>query len=112
VRFGGILRETVAASAAAAAIAVLAGALLGHVTTGIGLAAGLLIGAFNAHAVVGVLDRKMPFVVGTIARLAVFSLTAIAVAALLRSDAWSVLLGVGIAQVVMVIAAVRQGLRT
>ncbi len=106
-----MLRESVAASAALAALAVAAAAILGHLSVGVGLAAGLVIGAFNGHAVVGVLDRRMPFVVGTIARLAFFSLTAIAVAALLRSDAWSVLLGVGVAQVVMVGAAVRQGLR-
>jgi hypothetical protein len=107
-----MLRESVAASVALAALAVAVAATVGHFSVGIGLAAGLVIGAFNAHAVVGVLDRKVPFVVGTIGRLAFFSLAAIAVAALLRSDAWSVLLGVGIAQVVMVAAAVRLGLRT
>jgi len=107
-----MLRESVAASAALAVLTIPVAAILGHLSTGVGLAAGLVIGAFNAHVVVGVLDRKVPFVVGTIARLAFFSLTAIALAALLRSDAWSVLLGVGVAQVVMVVAAVRQGLRT
>ncbi|OLC05168.1 MAG: hypothetical protein AUI15_00065 [Actinobacteria bacterium 13_2_20CM_2_66_6] len=69
MRFGGILRETVIACAAAAAIAVVAGIALGHVSTGLGLAAGLVIGGFNAHAVAGVLQRRMPFVAGTVGRL-------------------------------------------
>lgn len=112
MRFGGILRETVVACAAAAAIAVVAGIVLGHVPTGLGLAAGLVIGAFNAHAVMSVLERKIPFVAGTVVRLVFFSATAIFLALLLRSDAWAVLLGVGAAQVVMATTAVRQGLST
>jgi len=112
VRFGGILRETVIACAAAAAIAVVAGIALGHVSTGLGLAAGLVIGGFNAHAVAGVLQRRMPFVAGTVGRLVFFSVTAVLAALLLRSDAWAVLLGVGAAQVVMVATSVRQGLST
>lgn len=111
MRFGGILRETVAASAAAAAVAVVVAALLGHLTTGIGLAAGLVIGAFNAHAVAGVLDRRIPFVAGTMIRLIFFSASAIFAATLMRAEAWTVLLGVGAAQVVMVGASVRRGLR-
>jgi len=83
VRFGGILRETVIACAAAAAIAVVAGIALGHVSTGLGLAAGLVIGAFNAHAVAGVLQRKVPFVAGTVGRLVFFSVTAVLAAVLI-----------------------------
>jgi len=111
VRFGGILRDTVIASAAAAAVAVVAATVLGHLVIGLGLAAGLLIGAFNAHAVAGVLERRVPFVAGTLIRLIFFSLTAIAAALLLRTDAWSVLLGVAAAQALMVAASIRQGLR-
>jgi hypothetical protein len=110
VRFGGILRDTVVACAAAAAVAVVAGILLGHFSTGLGLAAGLMIGAFNAHAVAGVLGRKVPFVAGTLVRLVFFSGTALLAAMLLRSDAWAVVLGVGVAQAVMAATAVRQGL--
>ncbi len=110
MRFGGILRGTLVACAAAAAISVVASILLGHFSTGLGLAAGLVIGGFNAHAVASVLDRKVPFVAGTLVRLVFFSVTALLAAMLLRSDAWSVVLGVGVAQAVMAAAAVRQGL--
>jgi hypothetical protein len=112
VRFGGILKETVAASAAAAVVAIIAGAVLGHFSSGAGLAAGLLIGSLNGHALAALMARGAPFVASTIVRLAAFSAVAIAVAILLRSDAWAVLLGVAAAQLLMVATAVRRGLST
>ena len=112
MRFGGILKETVAASAAAAVVVTLAGAVLGHFSTGAGLAAGLLIGSFNGHALAALMARGAPFVASTIVRLAAFTAVAIAVAFLLGSDAWAVLLGVAAAQGVLVAAAVRQGVST
>jgi len=111
VRFGGILKETVAASAATAIVAILAGAMLGHFSTGAGLAAGLLIGSLNGHALVALMTRGAPFLASTIVRLAAFSAVAIGVAILLRSDAWAVLLGVAAAQGVLVAASIRRGLR-
>ena len=111
MRFGGILKETVAASAAAAVIAILAGAVLGHFSTGAGLAAGLLIGSLNGHALAALMTRGTPFLASTIVRLAAFSAVAIGVAILLHSDAWAVLLGVAAAQGVLVAASIRRGLR-
>jgi len=111
VRFGGILKETVAASAAAAVVAILAGAALGHFSTGAGLGAGLLIGSLNGHALAALMARGAPFVASTIVRLAAFSAVAIAVAILLRSDTWAVLIGVAAAQGVLVAASIRRGLR-
>jgi len=111
VRFGGILKETVAASAAAAAVAILAGAALGHLSTGAGLAAGLLIGSLNGHALAALIARGTPFVASTIVRLSAFSAVAIAAAILLRSDVWAVLLGVAAAQAMLVAASIRRGLR-
>lgn len=111
MKFAGILKETVAASAAAAALAILAGAVLGHLPTGVGLAAGLLIGSMNGHALAALLSRGTPFVASTIVRLAAFSGVAVVLAFLLGSDAWAVLLGVAAAQLVLVGASVRRGLR-
>ena len=110
--FGGILKESVAVSAAAALIAVLAGAVLGHPTVGAGLAAGLLIGSLNGHALAALMVRGTPFVASTVVRLTAFSVAAIAVAIVLQSDAWAVLLGVAAAQAVLVAAAIRRGLPT
>jgi hypothetical protein len=111
VRFGGILRETVAASAAAAAVAILSGAVLGHFSTGAGLAAGLLIGSLNGHALAALMARGAPFLASTMLRLAAFSAVAIAVAIMLRSDAWTVLVGVAAAQGLLVATSIRRGLR-
>jgi hypothetical protein len=104
-------RETVAGSLLLAVASVAGGAVTEHLTAGVGLAAGLVIGCFNSHALAALLERGTPFVASTIVRLAAVSAVAIAVAFLLRSEAWAVLLGVAAAQGVMVAAAVRQGLR-
>jgi hypothetical protein len=111
VKVGGMLRETVAASAAIAASTILLAGLAGHLAVGIGLGAGLMIGAFNGHLVAGLLHREAPFLAASMARLAFVSAVAILVALMLGSAAWAVLLGVAAAQAVMVAAAVRQGLR-
>ena len=111
MRFGGMLRETVAACAVIAALSIIAGLLMGRLPLGAGLAAGLLLGSLNGRALAALLVRGAPLVASTVLRLAAFSAAAIGIAFLLRSDAWAVLLGVGAAQAVMVAASVRQGLR-
>ena len=111
MRSGGILKDTVVASAAAAAVAIVAGIVLGQLSTGAGLAAGLLIGSLNGHALAALMSRGAPFVASTIVRLAAISAVAIAVAILLRSDIWAVMLGVGAAQGILVAASIRRGLR-
>ena len=111
MRSGGILKDTVVASAAAAAVAIVAGIVLGQLSTGAGLAAGLLIGSLNGHALAALMSRGAPFVASTIVRLAAISAVAIAVAILLRSEIWAVLLGVGAAQGILVAASIRRGLR-
>lgn len=111
MKFGGILRETVIACAAAAAIATVGGAIIGHLSIGVGLGAGLLVGAANGYALAGLLDRGIPFAMGAIIRILFFSAAAILAASLLRIEPWAVLLGVAAAQFVMVAASIRQGLR-
>ena len=106
-----MLSETLAASAVLAASAILVAGMLGHLPVGIGLGAGLLIGSFNGHLVAGLLARQAPFVTSSVIRLALVSALAVAVGLLLGSAAWAVLIGVALAQGVMVTAAVRQGLR-
>lgn len=112
MRVGTVLRNSVTASVSIAALSIAAGLLSGHPAIGFGLGAGLLIGSTNGHLVVATLERKAPFALASIARLFVLSVAAVGVALLLGPHAWSVLLGVAAAQVVLVIAAVRQGLRT
>jgi hypothetical protein len=112
VKLVGIQRDTMLACAGAAVLAVGGAAVAGQLAVGVGLAAGLVIGAFNAYAVAGVLERRVPFVAGTLIRLVFFSVSALAAALLIGSEAWSVLLGVGAAQLVMVAASVRRAVQT
>jgi len=106
-----MLRETIAASAVLAGVAVIAFAAVGHLSIGIGLGAGLVIGSFNGHLVAVLLARETPFVMASVGRMAVVSAIAILASVILGATAWSVLIGVAVAQAVMVAAAVRQGLR-
>jgi hypothetical protein len=107
-----ILRETVVACATLAIAAAGAAALAGHATFGIGIAEGLLIGSTNGYLMVALLDQESSFLFLSLMRLAVLSVVALGAALLLQSSAWAVILGVGAAQLVMVVAGVRQGLRS
>lgn len=106
-----MLRDTLAASVVLAGVAIAAGAVAGRFSAGIGLGAGLVVGSINGRLVLSSLEKRLPFVAASLGRMALISVAAIAVAALLGSSPWSVLLGVGAAQAVMVAAAIRQGLR-
>ena len=111
MKIGGLLRDTVAVSTAAAVLAIVFSGIAGQLTIGIGIGAGLVIGSLNGHLVAALLARDTPFVMGSVVRMAVLSAFAVLAAVLLGSPAWAVLLGVGGAQLVMVGAGVRQGLR-
>jgi hypothetical protein len=107
-----ILHETVVACATLALAAAVAAAVAGHTTFGIGIAAGLLIGSTNGYLMVALLDQEASFLFLSLMRLAVLSAVAVGAALLLQSSAWTVILGVGAAQLIMVAAGVRQGLRS
>jgi hypothetical protein len=106
-----ILRETVVACAILGLAAAAVAGVAGHTSFGIGIACGLLIGSTNGYLIVALLDQDSPFLFASMMRLAILSAIAFGVALLLQSSAWTVLLGVGAAQLVMVGAGVRQGLR-
>ena len=105
------MRATVAASGALAAASLIAGFVTGNQAVGVGLAAGFLVGSLNGVFMLRLLDNHTPFVMASVARLALVSAVAVLVAFVLGAQAWAVLLGVAGAQVVMVAAAVRRGLR-
>lgn len=111
MKVGGLLRDTVAVSAAVAVLVLLISAAAGQPTLGVGLGAGLVIGSLNGHLVAALLARDTPFVMGSVVRMAILSAVAVLAALVLGSPAWAVLLGVGAAQLVMVGAGVREGLR-
>jgi hypothetical protein len=111
MRSGGVLKMTVTVCALLAAAVVVGAALTGHLLLGIGIAAGLLLGSANGYLIQALMGRGTPMVAGSLLRLAMFSLLAIIVALMLGTAAWTVPLGIGVAQLVMVAVGVRQGLR-
>ena len=107
-----MLRDTVIASAILAALVTVISAAFGQLTIGLGLAAGLLVGSANGYAIAGLLGQATPFLAGSMLRLVTLSGLALLVALVFGVSAWPVMLGVGAAQLVMVAASIRQGLRT
>ena len=105
------MRTTMAASVALAIVAFAAGFATGRPSIGSGVAVGLVLGAFNGHALAALMQRDVPFVGASLLRMAAFSGAGIFLAILVGSAPWAALLGVAGAQVVMTAAAVRQGLR-
>jgi hypothetical protein len=111
VKVGGLVREAVVASAALAVVTVLVAGVAGHLPIGVGLGAGLIIGSLNGRLVAGTLEIGMPFVASSVVRMAAVSAIAILGALLLGIAIWAVLIGVAAAQLIMVAASVRHGLR-
>jgi hypothetical protein len=111
MKSGGLLRDMVVTCAVIAVAAAGAGAITGHIATGLGLAAGLMLGSVNGYLIQGLMDRGTPFAASGVLRILLFSSFALAAAMALRSIAWTIPLGIGIAQLVMVGVGVRRGLR-
>jgi hypothetical protein len=109
---GGLLRRTVLACVVAAVIAVGIGTLIGRNAYGFGIAAGLLLGSANGYLMDGLMARGAPFVAASLLRILFFSSLVLAAAVIFRSNAWTLALGIGCAQLVMVGVGIRQGLRT
>jgi hypothetical protein len=107
----GVPGDTLAGSVALGLAVMLAAAASGHAQAGLGIALGLVIGSANGYMIVALLDRNSSFLFASLMRLASLSALAVGGALLLQNSAWTVLLGVGAAQLVMVAAGVRRGLR-
>ena len=107
-----MLRETVVASVALAAITAIGAVLLDQTLTGIGIAIGLILGSANGFLIARLFDPQGSFVGSSLARLSVVSALAIGAALMVGSAAWTVLIGVAAAQLVLVAAGLREGLRT
>ena len=67
--------------------------------------------ALNGYVIDALLGRGAPFLAGSMLRLATFSAVALLVATAFGIAAWPVVIGVAGAQLVMVGAGVRQGMR-
>jgi hypothetical protein len=111
MRSGGVLRKTVLGCLVISTATALVGTMVGQMAIGFGLAAGLMLGSLNGYLIQGLLARGTPFVASSLIRILLFSSLVLAAALVLRGIAWTIPLGIGVAQLVMVVVGVRQGLR-
>ena len=107
-----MLRDTVIASALLAMAITLMAGLSGHLTFGLSVAVGLTLGSGNGYLVLALLNHGTPFVTGSMFRLTSITVLALAASLVFGLSMWPALLGLAAAQLVMVGACVRQGLRT
>lgn len=106
-----MLRDSVVASAILALVVTTVAAVFGQAAIGLGVGAGLLLGSANGYAIEALLGRATPFLAASMLRLATLSALGLLLAVAFGISAWPVMIGVGAAQLVMVGAGVRQGLR-
>ena len=106
-----MLRESVLPFAVLALSCAPVRALLGQAVRGICFGAGLMLGSANGFAIEALLGRGTPFVAASMLRLVTLGARGLLLAVILGISAWPVMIGVAGAQLVMVGAGVRQGLR-
>jgi hypothetical protein len=106
-----MLRDSVVASATLAVVVTAVAALFGQATIGIGIATGLVLGSANGYAIQAFLGHDTPFLAASMFRLVTLSALGLLLAVVFGISAWAVMIGVACAQLVMVGAGVRQGLR-
>lgn len=104
-------RETLAGSAVLALAAASIFTLAGRADVGVALAAGVVVGSTNVLLIPFLMSQGAPSIAGNAIRLFLLSLVALAAALALGGAIWPVMVGVAVAQAVMVVASVRQGMR-
>ena len=101
---------TVVACAVGAAMSIAVGALTGGWPASLGLAAGLLLGSVNGFAAQRSLGAEAGFRMTSMLRLAVLTAVGIGTGVVLGSVV-SVVLGIGLAQLVLAGSALKEALR-
>ena len=108
---GGLLKKMVAACVVLAIAAAVIGFVSGYALTGAGLAAGLMLGSLNGYLIQSLMARGTPFALSGLIRILLFSSLVLIAALTLRTAAWTLPLGIGLAQLALVAVSVRQGMR-
>ncbi len=107
-----LVRNAAFVCAGAAVIAALVGIVVGHPGPGGALATGLAIGSINGAMAAKLIALPIPFLATSLLRIMTLSLIGIAIGlAFGLANVWLVILGLGIAQVVLAAAALREQLR-
>jgi hypothetical protein len=98
--------------AGAAVIAAIVGLIVGHPGPGGALATGLAIGSVNGAMAAKLIALPIPFLATSLLRVITLSMVGIAIGlAFGIANIWLVILGLGVAQVVLAMAALRESLR-
>jgi hypothetical protein len=107
-----VVRNAALACAGAAAVAVVLGIVLGHAGQGGALATGLAIGSINGALAARLISLPVPFLATSLLRIVTLSMIGIAIGlAFGLANVWLVILGLGVSQVVLAAAALREQLR-
>ena len=107
-----LVRNAALVCAGAAVVAAVVGLLVGHPGPGGALATGLAIGSINGAMAARLIALPIPFLATSLLRIITLSMIGIAIGlAFGLANIWLVILGLGVAQVVLAAAALRESLR-
>jgi hypothetical protein len=107
-----LVRNAALVCAGAAVVAAVVGLLIGHPGPGGALATGLAIGSINGAMAARLIALPVPFLATSLLRIITLSMIGIAIGlAFGLANIWLVILGLGVAQVVLAAAALRESLR-
>jgi hypothetical protein len=99
----------VVASLIVTCLVILVTGLAGQWVLGAGVGTGIVLGSLNGFLIQFVLDRGAPILATSFLRLMMLTLLALLTARLLGGVVWPVVVGIAVAQLVMVGVGVRQG---
>jgi hypothetical protein len=107
-----LVRNAAIVCAGAAVLAAVVGVVLGHAGQGGALATGLAIGSINGALAAKLISLPTPFLATSLLRIVTLSMIGIAIGlAFGIANVWLVILGLGISQVVLAAAALRESMR-
>jgi hypothetical protein len=107
-----LVRNAALVCAGAAVLAAIVGIATGHPAPGGALATGLAIGSINGAMAAKLITLPIPFLATSLLRIVTLSMIGIAIGlAFGLANIWLVILGLGVAQVVLAAAALRESLR-
>jgi hypothetical protein len=107
-----LVRNAALVCAGAAVVAAVVGILVGHPGPGGALATGLAIGSINGAMAARLISLPIPFLATSLLRIITLSTIGIAIGlAFGLANVWLVILGLGISQVVLAAAALRESMR-
>ncbi|HET9849164.1 MAG TPA: hypothetical protein VFR68_11480 [Candidatus Dormibacteraeota bacterium] len=106
-----LIRNAIVLSGLAAAAALIAGAALGQVRTGLAVSVGLLVGSFNGLLIQRSISLGVGFTALSLLRLMVMTALGLGIGLLIGlTQVWLVVVGMALAQLVLAGFAVREAL--